>query len=327
MVATHFGLRQRPFPATPDSSAYYPATSHERALARLHHGLTDGEGLLLLTGAPGTGKTLLGHCLLERLGPTTRSAFLTHGHFPDRAGLLQAILYDLCLPYEGRGEQELRLALTDHLLENYAASRPTVLLLDEAHHLGPDLLEELRLLGNLEARGGKALQAVLLAQPPLRETLRHPGLASLRQRLAVRVELDPLGVEEAADYLLHHLRQAGGGTEPVLTDEALELLARGTHGVPRLLNQAAHQAMVLAQEAGAGQVDVEAALEALAGLGLEVGPGPAMEVVAPVHDEPAQAVEGLAVEAVVPLSGDGAEGSEGAADPSCRLFVEPGRPA
>jgi type II secretory pathway predicted ATPase ExeA len=272
MYETHFGLRQRPFPATPDSACYYPATSHERALARLLGGLEDGEGVLLLTGAPGTGKTLLCHCLLERLGPDVCTSFLTNSHLPDRSSLLQAVLYDLSLPHEGRGEQEMRLALTDHLLKHFGAGRRTVLLLDEAQHLGPDLLEELRLLGNLEGRSGKALQVVLLGQPALADTLRRPELAALRQRLVVRAELEPLAVQEAADYLLHHLRVAGGRPELLLGDEALELLARSTQGVPRLLNQAAHQALALAAEAGAGQVDAEAVIEALALLGLEAAP-------------------------------------------------------
>ena len=159
---THFHLRQRPFPATPDPACYYPATSHERALARLLDGLADGEGVLVLTGTPGTGKTLLCHCLLERLGPGRSVAFLTNARADSRAGLLQAILYDLSLPYEGRSEQELRLTLTDHLLRGYEEGRNTLLVLDEAQHLTPDLLEELRLLGNLEARSGKALQVILV---------------------------------------------------------------------------------------------------------------------------------------------------------------------
>jgi general secretion pathway protein A len=284
MYETHFGLRQRPFPATPDSICYYPATSHERALARLLGGLDDGEGVLLLTGAPGTGKTLLCHCLLERLGSDVCTSFLTNSHLPDRSSLLQAVLYDLSLPHEGRGEQEMRLALTDHLLKNFGAGRRTVLLLDEAQHLGPDLLEELRLLGNLEARSGKALQVVLLGQPALVDTLRRPELAALRQRLVVRPELEPLAVQEAADYLLHHLRAAGGRPELILADEALELLARSTQGVPRLLNQAAHRALALAAEAGAGQVDAEAAIEALAMLGLEAAAGDGDGGLGPAHE-------------------------------------------
>ncbi|MGH7173305.1 MAG: ExeA family protein [Gemmataceae bacterium] len=268
MYPTHFGLRQRPFPATPDPARYYPSTSHERAIARLLGGLADGEGVLALTGAPGTGKTLLCHCLLERLGSRSSIVFLTNSHVGNRAGLLAAILFDLSLPYEGRGEQEMRLALTDHLLRGYEQGCGSILILDEAQHLTPDLLEELRLLGNLEARSGKALQVVLVGQPALMATLRRPELTALGQRLAIRAEVEPLALQEAADYLLHHLRIAGGRPERLFADEALELLSRQTRGVPRLLNQAAHQALNLAAEAGAAQVDAEAALEALALLGL-----------------------------------------------------------
>ncbi len=268
MYPTHFQLRQRPFPATPDPARYYPATCHERAIARLLHGLEDGEGVLALTGAPGTGKTLLCHCLLERLDPRANVAFLTNSHVGSRAGLLQAILYDLSLPYEGRGEQELRLALTDRLLHGYESGGSSILILDEAQHLTPDLLEEVRLLGNLEARSGKALQVILVGQPPLVETLRRPELSALRQRVSIRVELEPLPLQEAADYLLHHVRIAGGRPERLFADEALELLSRQTGGVPRLLNQAAHLALNLTVESDASQVDAEAALEALAQLGL-----------------------------------------------------------
>jgi len=270
MDASFFGLRHRPFPATPDTSCYYPATSHEQALARLLRGLEDGEGVLVLTGEPGTGKTLLGHCLLERLGAGAACVFLTNSHVRDRAGLLQAFLYDLSLPYEGRGEQEMRLALTEHVLKTFADGQSTVLLIDEAQHLTPDLLEELRLLGNLEGRSGKAVQVILVGQPDLLNTLRRPELVSLGQRLAVRVELEPLDVQEAADYLLHHLRVAGGRPEEIIATEALEPLARAAGGIPRLLNQAAHQAFRLAWEAEATQVDMEAVGEALAVLGLEV---------------------------------------------------------
>jgi type II secretory pathway predicted ATPase ExeA len=306
-----FGLRQRPFPSTPDPACYYPATSHERALARLLRGLDDGEGLLLLTGEPGTGKTLLGHCLLERLDADVNAVLLTNSHFRDRAGLLQAVLFDLGLPYQGLGEQEMRLALTDHLLKAYAAGKRTVLVIDEAQHLDADLLEELRLWGNLEARSGKALQVVLSGQPSLLETLSSPQLAALRQRLVVRARLEPLPLQEAADYLLHHLRVAGGRPERLLADEAAELLARQARGVPRLLNQAAREALSLAAEAGAAQVDVEAALEALSLLGLEPAEEPRGEV---------DIAEGLNPSGpAAPVAEEVGAGEP--ADSSCRLFV------
>lgn len=270
MYATHFGLRRRPFRSTPDQESYYPATTHEHALTLLLEGLKEEEGLLLLTGAPGIGKTLLCQRLLNQLDPAVNGVFLTNSHFSGRSGLLQAILYDLSLPYQGLGEQELRLTLTDHLLQNYAAGKRAVIVIDEAQHLTADLLEELRLLSNLETTHGKVVQIVFVAQPGILETLRRPELAGFGQRLMVRVVLEPLGVAEAVDYIAHHLRLAGGRPELLVSDEALELLARGTGGVPRLLSQATHQALDLAASAGATAVDAEAVLEALNRLGLEV---------------------------------------------------------
>jgi type II secretory pathway predicted ATPase ExeA len=295
MYEKHFGLRRRPFRPTPDGDGYYPATTHEQALARLLAGLEADEGLLLLTGEPGTGKTLVCHRLLERLPADTATALVTNSHLAGRSGLLQAILFELTLPYEGRGEQEMRLALTDFLLQNYQKGRRALLLIDEAQHLGADHLEELRLLGNLEAATGKAVQVLLVGQPALLDTLRRPELAGVRQRLAVRATLDALDVREAADYLVHHLRVAGARPDAVVTDEAIELLARATSGVPRLLNQAAHQALALACSGGAAQVDAEAALEALALLGLEVeeteGPGAPGAAVEILSDEATPAEE------------------------------------
>jgi general secretion pathway protein A len=272
MYQTYFGLRQRPFRATLDRDCYYPATSHERVLARLQEAVADSQGLALLTGEPGTGKTLLCHRLLEKLGAEITSAFVTNTHLADRTGLLQAILYDLMVPYEGRGEQELRLGLTEFLLHNFGKGRGAVLVVDEAQHLSPDLLEELRLLGNLEAGHGKALQVVLVGQPSLLETLRRPGLAAFCQRLEVRLRLEPLGLHEAADYLAHHVRVAGGRPKDLFSEEALEVLARGTKGVPRLLNQAGHQSLALAHTAETSLVDAEVALEALAIVGLDAEP-------------------------------------------------------
>src|SRR5262249_31008597 len=154
-----------------------------------------------------------------------------------RADLLQAILYDLSLPYEGCREQELRLRLTEYLLTNYRAGKRAVLLVDEAQLLPPDVLEELRLLGNLEAGQGKAVQVILVAQPGILETLKRTELASLQQRLAVRASLTPLETAEAIDYLKHHLRAAGGQPEAIVTDESLTILASAAQGIPRILNQ------------------------------------------------------------------------------------------
>jgi general secretion pathway protein A len=303
MYEKEFGLTRRPFPATPDRAFYYPAGTHESALAELVRALAEDEGFALLTGAPGLGKTLLVHLLLERLGERTVSAFLTNSHFADRSALFQAVLFDLSLPYAEGGEQVLRLRLTDQLLQNCGAGRRTVLLVDEAHHLGVDLLEELRLLGNLEAGAGKALQVILVAQEEFLELLALPELAAVNQRLATRVQLTALGLEEGVDYLLHHLRMAGGQPDALFEESALKILARGSRGIPRLLNQTAHQALTLAYQAELGKVDAEAALEALSRLGLE-----AEEF---EEEEPAP---------TLPLDSEETNNGESA----CRLFETPG---
>jgi type II secretory pathway predicted ATPase ExeA len=291
MYVAHFGLRHRPFRSAPDPGGYYPATAHEETLQQLQQALSDDEGLALLTGEPGTGKTLLAEILLERLGNESPCVFVTNSHLTRRTDLFQAVLYDLGLPYEGRSEQELRLALTDRLLSGLAEGGRTVLIFDEAHHLPPDLLEELRLFGNLETRLGRAVQVVLVAQPPILETLRHADLQALAQRLTVRTMLGRLTRDESADYLLHQLRVAGARPEAIVSGEALDLLARGCGGLPRWINQAAHLALTLTCQAGAGRVDAEGALEALTRLGLEApaeddGPSPEPPAPEPEASQP-----------------------------------------
>jgi general secretion pathway protein A len=252
----------------PDSSLYYPSTVHEQALAPLLRAIKDDEGMAVLAGEPGTGKTLLGQILLERI-PDCVNAFLAHTTFTDRRGLLQTILFDLGLPHDDDvTEQTLRLRLIDHALKTAASGKRLICVVDEAHHLTPDMLEELRLLGNLEA-GRKAFQVVCLAQSSLLDTLKQPTMASLNQRLAVRMVLPALTVADSDDYLRHQIKVVGGRPEAVFDDEALDVLANGTHGVPRLLNQSAHQALQLADAGDLTKVDVECASEALQRLGLD----------------------------------------------------------
>ncbi|MCS7045679.1 MAG: AAA family ATPase [Gemmataceae bacterium] len=291
MAEERFGLKHRPFPTTPDTAYYYPATPHETALAPLVRAIRDKEGLALLTGDPGTGKTLLGQLMLERLGDNVVTAFITNTHLADRAALLQALLFDLGLPYADGTEQVLRLRLTEAVLNHCREGRRTVAVIDEAQHLSPDLLEELRLLGNLEAGSEKAFQVVCLAQTPIAATLKLPEMTPWKQRLAVHVHLGPLSVEESFDYLRHHIRLAGGNPEKIKDEAGVGTRARATHGIPRLLNQAAHHALVLADAAAMDRIDVEVAIEALAAIGLPTDHGGADDLLAvaspaPVETEP-----------------------------------------
>jgi len=271
MYFTNFGLRARPFRTSPDVESWYPSSTHESALAELRRGIDDDEAILLLQGESGTGKSIAAHRLLEELPERFRTVFLTHGSFPDRTCLLQAILFDLGLPYQEMGDQELRLALTESCLDHFRTNGRTILIVDEAHSLPARLLEELRLLSNLEGKDGRAVQVVLLGLPGIADVVEQAGLESLRQRLTVCCRLEPFGDEEAADYLMHQIRRVGGRPEKILGEDVLDILTHASRGIPRLLNQTAHLAFTLAAEAESSIVDAEAAVEAINRLGLDTG--------------------------------------------------------
>lgn len=270
MDLAHFGLTRRPFRPTPDTDAYYPAPSHEAALAGLRHAYESSDGLALVDGEPGTGKTIVVRKFLDGLDPSVAPVFLPSPRFLRPADLYQAILFDHGTEYHGLSEQELRLRVTDHLLGRVAAGEPTVLVLDEAQGLGSDILEELRLLGNIETRATKAAFIVLAAQKELRERFTKAKLVGFAQRVAVRCKIEPLSREDSGRFLQHQLDVAGGRAG-LITDEALSLLTEHARGVPRVLNQVAALAFQLAGSAEADSVDTEAAWEALLQLGLTAG--------------------------------------------------------
>ena len=204
--------------------------------SRLLAGLADGEGMLLLLGSPGTGKTLLCHRLIDSLGETVECVCLTHTHLADRAGLLQSILFDLGLAHAGKSEQEMRLSLIDHLMHGFTTGKRTVLVIDEGAASEPRPSGGVALLGNPEGSGGKAVQVVLLGQPELLDTLFDaPQLRSLRcAALAVleraRADVSSRRVGRITCCITCDSRWAT--PEEILSQEGLELLARNTHGVP-----------------------------------------------------------------------------------------------
>ena len=260
---SHFGLTRRPFRPAVDTGSYFASASHEAALAGIDAAYERRETAALVHGEPGLGKSLVARLWLERLPEPTPRVLLANVQANSPPALLQAILFDLNLPYTGLSEQELRLATTERLIEQSSQDSPLVLVVDEAQNLGPAALEELRLLGNVESRNGPALFALLASRSPM------DGNDSFAQRLGAEAELVSLTVDESAAYLSHQVSRAGGDLYELFDGEAITLLAGSCRGVPRLLNRAASLAAELALLGESERIDVEAAMEAVGRLGLD----------------------------------------------------------
>lgn len=290
---SHFGMDRPPFRPAVDAAAYFAAPSHDAALTALVGAFARRDPAVLIDGPSGVGKSLVARKWLDDLLPDVPRVLVPNARAERPADLLQAILFDLGKPYQGLNEQELRLAVTGHLLDAAAGGFPTVLVIDEAQHLSSSALEELRLLGNLEARDGAVAFAVLVAQPVLRDLLTRPSCRPFADRVAVRCAIEPLTPDESAAYLRHRVRAAGGDPAAVFGDDAVTLLAGACGGLPRVLNRAAALAFELAAQAEAELVDVEAAVEALGALGItppdEDGTGDAVLLPHPARAEPERA--------------------------------------
>jgi type II secretory pathway predicted ATPase ExeA len=266
---SHFEMARAPFRSTVDTGSYFPSATHEAALRTLSGGLARRDSIVLLDGPAGSGKSFVARLWLERLPNETARVVLPNLQRPcPPADLLQAILFDLNLPYSGMREQELRLAVTDHLLGQAAKNAATALIVDEAQNLGPAALEELRLLGNIESPGGSGLFVVLVAQPSIQDVLKQAECAGFAQRIGSKSRLEPFTLAESTAYLRHQIKLGGREPDEVIDNDAVTLLAGSGQGVARYLNRAATLAAELAAEAGAELIDVEAAMEAIARLDL-----------------------------------------------------------
>jgi len=247
MYKQFFGLNRNPFEISPDPFFYHPTPRHNEALANLHYGVGRRKGFIVITGEVGTGKTLLVRCLLAELRKGNIAFGYVFNPLLSTVEFFQYIMADLGLPYAGRSKTEILLDLNRFLIQRHARGLITALVIDEAQDLRPELMEEIRLLTNLETSQQKLLQIVLLGQPELERVLDSPELRQLKQRIALRCQLLPLDEQQTRSYVLSRLERAGAKPEaPVFTDDGLSTLHEYSRGIPRIINNLCENAMVSA---------------------------------------------------------------------------------
>ena len=246
MYKEFFGLRANPFNVNPDPRYLFLTRHTEEALACLTYGIQSRKGFVLLTGEVGTGKTTLINKLLEWLRlQQVATAFI----FNSRMNVPQFLDYmmaDFGIPCDSRSKSQILLRLYNWLLDRYRAGETAVLIVDEAQNLSDEVLEEIRMMTNLETFTEKLLQIVLVGQPELEQKLKQPHLRQLRQRLTLRAKTHPLTLEETKAYVAQRLRIAGSNGQQVFDPEALVAIYRHANGIPRVVNLICEHCLVSA---------------------------------------------------------------------------------
>ncbi len=237
MYNAFFGFRENPFNLSPDPAFLYRSPQHEEALANLIYGVHARKGFIVLTGEVGTGKTTLLECLRDELDAhAIEFAYIFNSRItPDQ--FFEMIAYDIDLRCDRRSKTEVLFALNQLLIEEAQAGRTTVLIVDEAHNLEWEVLEEIRLLTNLEnPKLGKLLQIILSGQPELDRKLEAPQLRQLKQRIVLRCQLSPLTLEQTVEYIRTRLERAGMAEQTVFPPEVLSEIHVRSQGIPRVIN-------------------------------------------------------------------------------------------
>jgi len=244
MYENFFGFLEKPFNTTPDSKFFFPSAKHTEALNSLIYAINERKGFVVITGEIGAGKTTVTRTLLSKLDVNTRIAMITNSHVTQKE-LIAQILEELEVEYKTGAKQKMLSQLNNFLIQQLSQDTNVVLIIDEAQNLTPKVLEEVRMLSNLETEKEKLIQIILVGQPELKKKLENQKLEQFKQRIAVFYHLTPLSQEETKAYIQHRLGLASGGKEvDFFTPEAFELIYKYSKGTPRLINLVCDSALL-----------------------------------------------------------------------------------
>jgi general secretion pathway protein A len=244
MYYEFYGFKEPPFNLTPNSKFFFASQKHTEALDSLIYAINNRKGFIVITGEIGSGKTTVCRTLFNKLDKNTEIALITNTHLSSK-DLLLTLLDDLEIEHQSHWTKaKLLSALNDYLIEQMHKNHNVVLIIDEAQNLKPTVLEEIRMLSNLETETEKLIQIILMGQPELKQKLGLSRLEQLRQRVAIYFHLSPLDFAETKDYVEHRLKVASDSKRKYFTDGALKLVYQFSKGVPRLVNQICDSAFI-----------------------------------------------------------------------------------
>lgn len=277
MYRDYFGFSEQPFSLTPNPEFLFLSSHHQEAFAHLLYGIDTRAGFIELSGEVGTGKTTVIRTLLNQLDPDTHRTALVFNPSISPLGLLQEINREFGLSCGSSETRDLLEALNGFLLSENSAGHAVILVIDEAQNLAPEVLEQIRLISNLETERAKLIQIVLVGQPELKALLARQELRQLDQRITVRYHLEPMGFGDTRDYIRHRIRIAAGGREPVaFSTGAVKRIFNFSKGLPRLINAACDRALLLAYTTESREISSAMASRSIADLRKEGGRGVAI---------------------------------------------------
>jgi len=270
MYAAYYGLKENPFNLSPDPRYFFPGHRHQEALNHLTYGVREKKGFIMVTGDVGTGKTTVCRSFLAGLDDRTTTALIFNS-FLSGMELLETLAQEFGFEVHLNGGEKTRKryldALNDFLLRNFAAGRNTVLLIDEAQNLSHGVLEQIRMLSNLETEREKLIQIVLIGQPELRDLLLLPVLRQLNERITVRYHLESLDLNQVKAYIEHRLAVGGGRGRIIFTPFAYRLIHSYSRGVPRRINAICDRCLLIAYTRDGFTIDGKTVKDAIKDMG------------------------------------------------------------